>query len=259
MVLNFDDSLNTRVRDSFNSTSNTTNNANLTVGVENSGNDHSGNTSANAWGSFNTDDSTDNSTNGSYNSHEFTSTVDSNNSLDVTHTDNHSVNVGNRSYDLGGGGSDGEAAAGAAAGSATVLDQSVNADVHSFGPSFIYSSPSAVVGSGENSIAAGGNINIHEDVDSSEHISAVGGDVNLGNTTTMNTNIGSFNNYTDNSQYTDDSTHLHVDDSFNSLSSTVDTSDSFNHESTDISHTDVDADVNVISNSFLSGIADIHI
>lgn len=260
MVLNFDDSLNAKARDSFNTTNNTTNTANIQAAVSNVGNDHSGNTSANAWFSGNTDSSTDNSTNGSYNSHAFTSNVDSGNTLDVTHTDDHSVNVGNRSYDLGSdGGSGAAAAAGGAAGSATVVDQSVNANVHSFGPSIIWSDPSAVVASGANSMAAGDSININEQLDDSTHISAWGGDVNLGNTTTVDTTIGSNNDYTDNSQYTNDSTHVWVDDSFNHMSTSFDASNSFNDESTDISHTDVDADVNVISNSFLSGIADIHI
>jgi hypothetical protein len=258
MVLNFDDSLNAKARDSFNTTNNTTNTANIQAAVSDVGNDHSGNTSANAWFSGNTDSSTDNSTNGSYNSHEFTSNVDSGNTLDVTRTDDHSINVGNRSYNLGSGDGSGAAAeGGAAAGSATVVDQSVNADVHSFGPSFIYSSPDAVVASGAGSLAAGDDISIHEDVDGSENISAWGGDVNLGNTTTIDTTIGSNNDYTDNSQYTNDSTHVYVDDSFNQLSSSFDATDSFNSETNDISHTDVDADVNVVSDSFLSGIADI--
>ncbi|NNC11935.1 hypothetical protein HII28_08585 [Planctomonas sp. JC2975] len=256
MVLNFDDSLNSRVRDSFNTTNNSTANTNAIVGITDSGNLDSGNTSADAWFSGNTDSSTDSSQHDSNNSAESTTTADSNNSYSFTSMDNHSVDVGDRTYNLGGGGE-----GGSGGGSSTVVDQSINEDVHSgglFGGSFVYSSPTSVIGSGANSIAAGDDVHIHEDVDDSQHIGSVFGDVNLGDTTTVDTNVGSFNQYTDNSQYTDDSTHMNLDDVGNTLSNTVDTSGSFNEDQHNSTTTDVDANVDVVSDSFLSGIADIH-
>lgn len=240
MVLDFNDSLNRTARDSFNQTNNTTNTANLGVDLDNVGNSHSDNTSATAVGSFNTDDSTDNSVNHSYNSSTADLNYNSNNMATFTSTDDHSVNVGNRSYDLGSDGS-----GGAGGGSGTVVDQSVNADVHAWGGSFIGSGASAVVASGDGSMAAGGSINIDENLDGSTHIMALHGDVNIDNTTTDTSTWFSGNSYTDNSQYTDSSTHLGIDGSFNSADFSASADDSFNSEvhNVDVQHWDVDANV----------------
>jgi hypothetical protein len=240
MVLDFDDSLNRTARDSFNQTNNTTNTANLAVDLDNVGNSHSDNTSATGVGSFNTDDSTDNSVNHSYDSSMTDLNYDSNNMATFNSTDDHSVNIGNRSYDLGGG-----AGAGGAGGSATVVDQSLNANVHAWGGSLIGSDASAVVASGDGSMAAGGDIDIDEHLDGSTNISALGGDVNIDNTTTDTSTWFSGNSYTDNSQYTDDSTHVGIDGSFNSADFSATADDSFDSEvnNVDTQHWDVDANV----------------
>lgn len=250
MVLDFNDSLNRSTSGSFNTTDNTTTNANLTVGLSDVGNHFSNNTSATAIDSGNTDSSTDNSVHDSYNKSTTDLTANSNNQTMLTSTDDHSVNVGNRSYDLGGG------SGGAGGGSGTVVDQSIDADVHSLGGSFIGSGASAVVGSGDGSMAAGGNIDINEHIDDSTHISALFGDVNLDNTTTENTNWNSFNTVTDNSTHTDDSTHVGIDDSFNSADFSSTTDDSFNSEVHNVDTTHWDVDANVIWGSAGAGIID---
>ncbi|NNC11934.1 hypothetical protein HII28_08580 [Planctomonas sp. JC2975] len=247
MAFDFTDSLNNTTRNSHNTTNNTTDTTNLALGLNDDGNVASGNTSNTAVGSFNTDDSSDSSSHGSGN--EWTSNLawDTNNTSTVNVTDDHSVDVGDRTYNLGGGGS--------GSGDSTVVDQSVNADLHSFGPSMITSDGTSVIASGAGAIAAGDDVSIDEHMDGSTHILA-GGNINIDDTTTLNSNWNSFNTTTDDSTHDDSSMHVDASDSFNSAEFNTTTDDSFNSEvhNVDTSHWDVDA--NVIWGSEGGGIID---
>ncbi|GAA5038153.1 hypothetical protein ACFQRL_01315 [Microbacterium fluvii] len=288
MVLDYndlDDSFNNKVKDSLNTT-NTTNTANLQVGLENVGNtDNSVNDSGNAAvdvsgsgnvdsndfdldvdlkvrDSFNdnsdnsTDDHTDNSMNDSGNDSSDNSVNGSYNSWIDGSTDDNSVNAGVRSYNTGFGDF---AGAGGGSGTvdidnrATIVDQSINGNVD--GSADIGSYASAVVGSGDGSLAAGGSVSITTSLDESTNISA-GGDVNMGNTTTVTSYLGSFNTETDNSQYTDGSVVADISDSFNDNSTDYTADNSFNSELSSISQSDWDVDANVIWGSDVAVIAD---
>lgn len=231
-------------------------NANLTdVGNTDNSVDGSGNTDLSADGSFhdgshNEDWDLDHSGNtGSYNeAYDL-----SDNSVD-DHSDNSvnddSVHVGNRSYEVGFGG-----AAGAAGGNATIVDQSLNANVDSGGGVKQWVSNEAVIGSGDGAMAAGGDIDIYQDVDRSTNIEA-GGDVNLDNTTEITTTINSGNTYTDNSQYSDSSTDTHIEDSLNDYSETWTANTSFNEEFEGIENDTWNIDADVIWGSDTAAIAD---
>jgi hypothetical protein len=250
----FTDSFNARARDSFNTT--TTNTANLNVGLTDVGNTDnsvadSGNTDLSVDGSFN-EDSHDSYTDDSGNTWTDESVNDSNNSASFSYTDDHSVEVGARSYstgfgDLSLGGLGGGAGDTLIDGRATVIDQSVNQNVDAFGVEQTHENW-AVVGSGDGSIAAGGDVSVHQSLDESTTITG-GGDVNVGNVTDIVNTIGSNNEYTDSSTTTDASQEWDIDDSMNDSSSTYDATNSFNDEIAITNETDWDVDANVIWNS----------
>ena len=250
----FTESFNGEARNSFNSS--TTNTANLNVGLENVGNtDNSVNDSGNAdlgvTGSFN-EDSHDTDTADSYNTWTDESTHDSYNTANVSFTDDHSVEVGARSYntgfgDLSLGGLGGGAGDTLIDGRGTVLDQSVNQNIDAYSVEQSHDSW-AVVGSGDGSIAAGGDVTVNQSLDDSTTITG-GGDVNVGNGPDIVYTIGSGNSYTDNSTETDASQDWDIDDSFNDNSESYDATNSFNDEITSTSDTDWDIDADVIWNS----------
>lgn len=280
-----DDSFNARVRDSFNST--TTNTANLSATVQDSGNTDesvagSYNDTVAVDGSFNedshdvdvdldvdladsfndnsdnsSDDHTDNSVDDSYNDNSDNSTDDSYNSWTDSSTDDHSTNAGVRTYNTG----FGDLAVGAAGGdvdinaTSTIVDQSVNGNVMGWHGGALGTGADAVVASGAGAIAAGDDVDIEQRLDESTFI-AGGGDVNVGNTTTISNIVGSYNTETDNSTATDNSWDVDVDDSFNDHSDSYTANNSFNEELTAIHESDWDVDANVIWDSEESVIAD---
>lgn len=284
-----DDSFNPRVRDSFNTTTNTNSgnqasftpvnvsdnainfgsgNGNGNTDSSGSGN-HSGNGSDNTLNSYNDNsdhsmnDTSDNSSNGS------------GNVTNVTWTDDHAISAGDRAYNTGFGGLDGGAyGAGNIDARSTVVDQSVNQSItslggHDGGHPGVYgegeggwgggvstsSHSSAVVASGDGSIAAGDDFRVDNSVDNSTHIGA-GGDVNLGNTSNVNTVWGSYNTHDDHSTTTDNSMTADVENSFNAYHTDVDVNGSFNHEVNNVNVNDWNVDANVIWGSTGAGIAD---
>lgn len=275
----FQDSFNARARDSFNTT--TTNSANLNVGLDNVGNtdnsvNDSDNTDLTVDGSFNTDshdvtsdtsvdgsfnsytdestnDSSDNSTNGSYNSYTDASLHDSGNTFSFTSTDDHSVNVGNRDYNTGfgnvtfGGGAGGGAGDLTVDGRATIVDGSVNQNIDAYAVDQEFASQT-IVGSGDGAVAAGGNVDIDQNLDDSTTIEA-GGDINMGNTTTTTTVYDSYNQETVTDTYTDESVHWDIDGSFNDESVSYTADNSFNDEITASSESDWNVDADVIWDS----------
>lgn len=297
-----DDSFSSRVRDSHNTTSTTTNNTvgvdlddvgntdastngsgNLAADLDNVGNVDSHDSSTGVTGSFNDwsdnsvndwsdnssvdnsdnsdndasdnsmTDNSDHSVNGSYNDESSSLIEGSYNSYMDESVDDHSVDVGTRDYstgigsiDLGGGGGGGGDVW--VNNQNTIVDQSSNGYGGS-GDGYAALSgaeggSSAVVASGSGAIAAGNDVKLSQSVDHSSNISAHG-DVNLGNETRITTISDSYNETTDASSWTDSSTHLDVDGSYNTDTASWSATNSFNDELT--SHTestwDVDADV----------------
>ncbi|WP_295789438.1 hypothetical protein [uncultured Microbacterium sp.] len=263
-------SINTVIADSLNTTSDVTE-------------DNSVNTDASATDSFNTDNSvtdassTTTDVNGSFNedsNNEFNEWVDSNNTatdssindsynetnLDYAdgsyNTDNsvtdNSVNAGVREYNTGFGAWGGASAAesGAAGGSghteiwsnSTILDQSVNQNIAADGVVGQTFGNSAVAASGEGSIAAGGSVDWNYEVDESTNMFA-GGDINIGNETTVTTVVDSYNEYTSDYSYTDNSTVIDVTDSFNDFSEDYSADGSFN--TSEVFDTDTTIEVNI--------------
>ncbi|HWI31679.1 MAG TPA: hypothetical protein VNT50_09300 [Microbacterium sp.] len=273
-----DDSFNSRVRDVTNTTS-SNNTANLAVDIDDVGNtdnsvNDSGNVGVDVADSFNedshdvdvetdveiddsfndnsdnsTDDDTDNSVDDSYNDNSDNSVDDSYNDNSDHSVDDHSINAGARSYStgfndltLGGAAGDGDVWVD---NRATIVDQSVNANVAAHGPVGAGSGADAVVASGDDSIAAGDDIDIDQTLDESTTITG-GGDVNVGNETEITTVIGSFNTWTDNSVETDGSIEVDIEDSWNDESESYTADNSFNEELVSVSENDWDIDANVI-------------
>lgn len=246
----------TRIRDSFNSS--TTNNANLTVGLDNVGNtdnsvEGSGNETNTADGSFhNGSYNTDNSSNGSDNSFDWSETDDhSDNSVNTwTDDSDHSVNAGNRDYSVGFGGG------GAAGGSATIVDQSLNANIVADGGVAQWVSPTAIVGSGEGAMVAGGDLTFDYTVDASTNISG-GGDVLIdGSTKTVTETINSGNEYNVDISSVDNSQEWDLDNVGNEYSHTLAINGSFN-ETVDTESTETwDVDANVIWDSDVAAVVD---
>lgn len=276
-----DDSFNLRVRDSVNSTS--ANTANITADLQNVGNtdastNDSDNTTVDVDGSFNedshdidvdtdvdiddsfndnsdtsTDDHSDNSVDDSFNDNSDNSVDDSNNEWTDASTDDHSVHAGARTYNVGMGdvslaGAAGGGGAGRGTSHNTIVDQSVNGSVTAFGGVGLGSRSDAVVASGDGSMAAGDDVRIDQRLDESTTIVG-GGDVNVGNTTSIENVIHSHNSSIDNSTNTDNSWDVDIDDSFNDESESYTATNSFNEELTSISESDWDVDANVIWDS----------
>jgi hypothetical protein len=255
----YDNSFNQTAADSFNTDE--TNNATANLVVTDAGNTDnsvdgsfnlgvtitdSGNTDSHDTETYDQDETyTDSSTNDSYNTFTFTS------------TDDHSVQVGNRDYSTGFGDLTVGGGAAAAAGDgdtwidgrSTILDQSVNQNIDG-GHVFQSTSSTAVVGSGDDSIAAGGNVDITTTIDSSTTISSEYGDVNVGNETTIDNTVDSNNTYTDNSSYTDSSVEADIDDSWNDNSESYTADGSFNTTEDYTETTTITADVDAIVDSY---------
>jgi len=252
--VNEDNSVNTDLsaEDSFNETTNETVTNESTVDVDGSFNEDSNNESTVITDSGNDNsDNSDNSvdldwTEGSYN--EYT---------DASETDN-SINAGVREYNTGFGAWGGASAAeSGAAGSghteiwsnSTILDQSVNQNIAADGAVGQAFGNSAVAASGEGSIAAGGDVDWSYDVDQSTNIIA-GGDINIGNETTVTTVVDSYNEYNLDYSYTDESTAIDVTDSFNDFSQDYSADGSFNTSEVFDSETTIDIDYTEVVDSF---------
>jgi hypothetical protein len=267
----FDDTVNldvdTRVRDSFNTT--TTNTANLAADVSNVGNvdsstNNSGNTDATAtdsfhFGSHNTETDTEHSGNdGSYND-TVTITDESMTDNSDNSTNDNSVNAGVRSYDTGFGNVLGAAGGGGDMmidNRSTILDQSVNTNIAAGGGVSQWVSTDAVVNSGDGAIVAGDDANVEYNIDNSTDLSA-GGDILLdGSTKTVDFAYNSNNTSTVDVEVTDNSQDWDLDNVGNEYSATLSVDNSFNDEFTATSTNDWDVDANVIWDSGLSGIAD---
>lgn len=237
--------------DSFNTDNSETDNSETTIGVDGSFNEGSYNES-NDWVDSN---NTDNSVNDSGNSLEW---ADGSYNTDNSVTDN-SVNAGVREYNTGfgawGGASAAESGAAGGAGhteiwsNATIVDQSVNQNVAADGDVDQSFANSSVVASGEGSIAAGGSVDWDYSVDESTDFSA-GGDINIGNETTITTITDSMNEYNLDYSYTDSSTVIDVTDSFNDLSENYSSDGSFNTTDTFDSETTIDVDITAVVDSF---------
>ena len=239
--------------DSFNTDNSETDNSETTIGVDGSFNEGSYNES-NEWVDSN-NEYTDNSTNDSGNSLEW---ADGSYNTDKSVTDN-STNAGVREYNTGFGAWGGASAAesGAAGGSghteiwsnSTIVDQSVNQNVASLGGVDQSFDNSSVVASGEGSIAAGGSVDWDYSVDESTTMTA-GGDINIGNETTITTITDSMNEYNLDYSYTDSSTVIDVTDSFNDFSENYSADGSFNTDEVFDSETTVDVDITAVVDSF---------
>jgi len=231
------------VADSFNDDHSTTDSGNTAVGIDGSFNSDFGNTSTDVDDSFNT--STD--------THVWTFT-------DTSETDN-SVNAGLRSYDTGFSGVGG-AAAGAAGGDVmvnnqnSIVDQSVNQNLAGSGSvwqSFVTSSVSA---SGDDALAAGGDISVDTYVDQSTSISA-DGDVLIDSTKNVSWTEDSGNTSNFSYSYEDSSTTIDIDDSFNTHSWETTVTESYNDDSTVFSDTDINVDLDAIVDSSGAAIGDV--
>lgn len=257
----------TRVRDSFNTT--TTNTANLTAGVSNSGNtdsstNDSGNDTATATDSFHADSyNTSTDTEHSGNSGSYNDTFDASDNSTTTNTDgstnDNSINAGVRSYDTGFGNVLGAAGGGGDMmidNRSTIVDQSINANVAAGGGLDQWVAPDAVVNSGDGSFVAGDDVNVTYNVNDATTIDA-GGDILMdGSSKDVNFAYNSGNTATVNTSVTDNSQDWDLDNVDNTYSATLDVENSYNDEFTTTSTNDWVVDANVIWDSGMSGIAD---
>ena len=117
------------------------------------------------------------------------------------------------------------------------------------------SASNAIVASGDGAIAAGDNVSIRQSLDDSTTIIG-GGDVNMGNTTTVDMVVDSYNVEEDFSQTTDASQEWEIRDSFNDYSDNYEATNSFNDEIAISSENDWDIDANVIWDSSAAIIVD---
>jgi hypothetical protein len=268
----FDDAFNTRVRESFNTTTTTSSSTvgvdlddvgntdasvndsgNTAANLDNVGNVDSNDTSTSVDGSFNdwsdnsTDDNSDNSWNDSGNDNSSSSIDGSYNSHLDESVDDHSIDVGMRDYSTGFGslslgGSGGGGGDVWVNNQNTIVDQSFNASADGWGGA--EGGSTAVVASGNGAIAGGNDVTISQSVDRSTNFTAQG-DVNIGNETRETNIVDSYNEHVDSSSWTDSSTHTDVDDSYNDNSQSWTADNSFNEElASQTENTwDIDADV----------------
>ncbi len=234
------------VTDSFNEDNSVTDASSTTVDNTGSFNEGSYNESNDWVDSANTDNSTNDSGNSTT-----VNWADGSYNTDNSETDN-STNAGVREYNTGFGAWGGASAAesGAAGGSShteiwsnsTIVDQSVNQNVAADGAVDQSFGNSSVVSSGEGSIAAGGSVDWDYSVDESTTMTA-GGDINIGNETTITTITDSMNEYNLDYSYTDNSTVIDVTDSFNDFSENYSADGSFN--TSEVFDTDTVIEVNL--------------
>lgn len=130
----------------------------------------------------------------------------------------------------------------------TIIDQSVNQNIWANGDVNQTFGNEAVVASGDKAIAAGNDVDQDTTLDHSTNIGA-GNDVNIGNEET-NTDIdGSYNESTDTTTETDNSTDIDLTDSANDSSTDVAVGDSFNDTTETTVDTSVDEDTTVVFDS----------
>lgn len=246
------------VTDSYNDEETNTTNASwtatTTTNTDNSVTD-SGNSDYAATDSFHVDSyNTDNSMTNSGNTWTSMYSEDNSDNSTNTYTDSsdHSINAGVRSYSLGAGG---EGAAAAGAGSATVIDQSLNANIAADGFVMQKVDSSAVVGSGADSMVAGGNMDVSYDIDQSTNFSA-GGDILIDSTKTVSSISDSYNSSDYSWSEEDNSMDVDIDDSYNTWTDTTDVSGSFNHDSSEVFDTSITVDLDAIVDSDGAAIAD---
>lgn len=122
----------------------------------------------------------------------------------------------------------------------TIVDQSVNQNIWADGDVTQNFDNDAVVASGDDAIAAGNDVTQETTLDQSTDIDA-GEDVNIGNDTDNTAIDGSYNEDTDTTENTDNSTDVDIVDSGNDSSTDVAVDDSFN----DTTETTVDTDTSV--------------
>ena len=259
----FSTTLTTAVTDSFNSDEDNSLNVDATAtdsfNEDNSVND-SGNAVVDVNDSFKNDsdnvemDIDDSGNTDSYN--------DTWSFTDASETDN-SVNAGVRSYNTGIDGLAGGAAAGGAGdvminNQNTIVDQSLNGNVVADGHVFQAAGGSSIVASGDDAWAAGGDITSTIEIDESTNISA-DGDVLIDSTKNVDWDINSGNTENYSFSYTDESTDVDVDDSFNSVDYTTTVTDSFNDESLAFDYDQVDLDVDAVVGSTVTDIGDIDV
>lgn len=137
----------------------------------------------------------------------------------------------------------------------TVVDQSVNQNIWADGDVTQVFDQEAVVSSGDDSMAAGRDIDIDQTQDNSTTIDAEG-DVNVGNDTEVTVVEDSYNEQTDASTTTDASTDVVVDDSMNDGSTTATTEDSYNSTTTAYTETVVESDTDAVFDSTDTTISD---
>ncbi|HWI31683.1 MAG TPA: IniB N-terminal domain-containing protein [Microbacterium sp.] len=125
----------------------------------------------------------------------------------------------------------------------TVVDQSVNQNIWADGDVTQTFDQEAVVATGEDSIAAGDDVDIDQTEDNSTTITAAG-DANVGNETTSTVVDSSFNEATDASTTTDSSTDIQVEEALNDSSTTTTTTDSDNSSAVEYTETNVDVEAN---------------
>lgn len=130
----------------------------------------------------------------------------------------------------------------------TIIDQSTNQNIWAHGDVTQTFDQSAVVASGDGSLAAGNGVAIDNSQDHSTHITA-GGNANVGNSMTSTDTSGSYNTSTDASTSTNNSTNIDANDSLNNTSTdvTADHSGNTTTASTDTTNTNVNS--NTVSHS----------
>jgi hypothetical protein len=228
--------------------------------VDNSENDDSV-TNVGIDGSFN-ETSTSESWNidGSFNTETWDVDVDMS---DNSENDN-SVNTGVREYNLGfTGGAAGAAGAAEVGGDLminnqnTVLDQSFSGNIAGGNVAQEFASE-AVVASGSGSIAAGGDVDISQELDRSTTITS-GGDVLIDSTKSVDVAIGSNNVTNVDVDITDASQDWSIVGSGNSYSAVLDVDGSFNETTTDIDADLWDVDADVIWDSTVVTVGDVDV
>jgi hypothetical protein len=230
--------------DSFNEDNSVNDNSSLDVDITDSGNTETNDTDIDVTDSFN----------------EFTAIVDFDASDNSVNDD--SVNTGVRSYNLGFDGAG--LGAGSVAGDMminnqnTVIDQSFSGNIAAEGDVDQYFGSSVVAATGDDSIAAGGDVTVDTYVNQSTNIDAEG-DVLIGSEKTVSWMVNSGNEYNFDYSYTDESTTIDVADSFNEYSLDVGVTDSFNDESLVFDYTDTTIDVDAVVDSTIIDAGDIDV
>lgn len=129
----------------------------------------------------------------------------------------------------------------------TVVDQSVNQNIWAHGDVIQEFDNEAAVAVGDDSIAAGEDVDIDNTLDQSTNITSDSGDIGIGNDTTVTIAEDSYNNTTDNSVDTTTEVEVELEDSANTTTTTT------TDETTTTTNTA--AQVNIVEDNV--GVADI--